>query len=110
WFDEPVTDRHQYVFGYHRDSVTAGSPTTVINLWPTHRLPVLLFNIGGAKAREIETWREARTESWIMMILRDVFGDGATRPRRLAVTRWNGDPFSRGAYSFMALGASPQDV
>jgi monoamine oxidase len=110
WFDEPFWDRDQYAFGYYRDGMTAGYPTTVVNLWATHRKPVLVTVIGGTKGREIEQWDDAAATAWLSVVLCDLFGAAAMPPRRVAVTTWNIDPFSRGAYSFMALGASPADI
>jgi len=110
WFDEPFWDRDQYAFGRHDRQASDGYPTTVINLWATHRLPALVMLVGGVKACDIERWPAERIDAWTATVLGDVFGSAAVRPARLDVTRWNHDPFSRGAYSFMANGASPADV
>ncbi len=37
--------------------------------------------------------------------LGQAFGDAVTAPREAVITRWNEEPFSRGAYSFAAVGA-----
>ena len=64
WFDEPFWDRDQYAFGYHRDSMTAGYPTTVVNLWPTHRKSVLVTMIGGPAHRSPEGERGLLSGPW----------------------------------------------
>jgi monoamine oxidase len=110
WFDEPFWDRHQYVVGRHRLCLRDGSPTTVLNLWATHRLPALVIVIGGETARAIESASNQATRDWATAVVRDVFGTDAAVPARVAVTGWNGDPYSRGAYSFITHGASPADL
>jgi CRP-like cAMP-binding protein len=110
WFDEPFWDRSQYVFGSHRDHVIDGYPTTVLNLWATHRLPVLAMVIGGVKAREIERWPADQIQQWTTGVLGTIFGAAAAAPSRVAVTRWNTDPYARGAYAYMTHGASPADL
>jgi len=108
-FPAPFWPRDQYVFGYSSRSV-CDYPTCIVNLWKTHRLPLLVMHTGGDKGREIERWTDARTREWVMTVLRDVFGEAAPEPAEITRTAWGEDPFSRGAYSFMATGATPQDI
>lgn len=41
--------------------------------------------------------------------LRVAYGDRVTTPVAAHVTRWGSDPFARGSYSFVAVGASGDD-
>ncbi len=42
-------------------------------------------------------------------MLRSLFADKVTEPTACVVSRWGADPFSRGSYSFVAVGASGKD-
>ena len=108
-FEQPFWPRDQYVFGYQCRPVEC-SPTLVINLWKTQQTPALVLMTGGGLSREIEQWNEARLEGWATEVLRDLFGAAASRPTRLERTAWGHDPFSRGSYSYVAVGSTPNDI
>ncbi len=42
-------------------------------------------------------------------MLRSIYGAKVTAPTACVVSRWASDPFSRGSYSFVAVGASGKD-
>ncbi|KAL3905355.1 MAG: hypothetical protein SGPRY_010941, partial [Prymnesium sp.] len=45
-----------------------------------------------------------------MLALQSMFGvDQVPTPERVIVTRWGGDPYARGSYSFVQVGASGSD-
>ena len=47
-----------------------------------------------------------------IILLKEIFGSknvARTRMRSYAITRWKANPFIKGAYSFMAVGASGDD-
>src|SRR5688572_3416272 len=66
--------------------------------------------IGGERGREIEVWPQDRVAGWAHGVLRDVFGPESPAPRKIAVTQWDSDPFARGSYSYVAVGATPEDI
>jgi len=109
FFETPFWPVHQYVFGYLSPDI-GYTPTSIINVWKTHQLPVLMMLIGGERGREIERWPEDRVAGWAQGVLQDVFGPDAPRPKKITVTRWDSDPFSRGSYSYVAVGATPSDI
>ena len=41
--------------------------------------------------------------------LRDILGHAVPRPRAWQVTNWQGSPYTRGGYTAMVVGASPDD-
>lgn len=41
-----------------------------------------------------------------MVVLRKIHGDAIPEPTACKVTRWTKDPYARGSYSFVAVGAS----
>jgi monoamine oxidase/CRP-like cAMP-binding protein len=109
-FVEPFWQRSQYSFGCYFDPVD-DHPVTLNCLWPTHRLPVFVMLVGGARAREIEGWSDADTRTWAMRVLRTTFGQEAVpEPVEVRRTGWGQDPLSRGAYSYVAVGSTPQDM
>ena len=79
-------------------------------MWKTHRKPVLVMLIGGDPGRAIEQWPNDVVSMWAMRVLTDVFGTDMPRPRKVQVTGWDSDPFARGSYSYVALGATPDDI
>ena len=101
--------RDQYAFGDAcGDSATR--PSTVVNLWKTHQLPALVLLAGGALAREVEAWPEARVQAWAMETLGDLFDGALPRPVSVERTGWSTDPHAFGSYSYMAVGATPADI
>jgi flavin-dependent amine oxidoreductase/cyclic nucleotide-binding protein len=96
------------VFGYVSGRVDE-HPTTVVNVWKSHRVPALVLHIGGDKGREVERWPEARVREWALGVLGDLFGT-VPAPRSVVTTRWDSDPFARGSYSYLAVGATPDDI
>jgi monoamine oxidase len=109
FFDAPFWPHNQYVFGYLSADV-GHAPTSIINVWKTHQIPVLVMLIGGERGREIETWPHDRVKDWAKGVIRDVFGPDSPAPAKIAVTQWDSDPFARGSYSYVAVGATPEDI
>jgi monoamine oxidase len=56
---------------------------------------------------------EAMNDEEIMesahQVLRGIYGDQAPRAEQAIVTRWASDPFARGSFSYLAVGATPED-
>lgn len=109
WFSEAFWPHDQYVFGYQCQPVV-GHPTVIINMWKTHQIPALVLLIGGDDGREVETWSLDKTEEWAMIVIQDVFGVALPKPVKVERTEWTTDPFAQGAYSYIAVGSSPQDM
>ena len=109
FFDSPFWPPNQYVFGYLSPDI-GHAPTSIINVWKTHQQPVLVMLIGGERGREIESWPHDRVENWAKNVLEDVFGPDSPAPRKIAVTQWDSDPFARGSYAYVAVGATPEDI
>ncbi|WP_433952909.1 flavin monoamine oxidase family protein [Curtobacterium flaccumfaciens] len=71
--------------------------------------PVLAALVGGAGARRLETLPDAMVVDEGVAALRRMFGPSVPRPEAFRITRWAEDPFSRGSYSYLHVGASPDD-
>lgn len=69
--------------------------------------PILLGFNAADRGREIEAWADARIVADAMQTLRTIFGDDIPEPLDYQITRWASDPFALGAYSFNALGSTP---
>lgn len=108
-YDAPFWPKDQYVFGRHADGV-ANRPTVVVNLWKTHRRASLVLMAGGSLARCVERWSEEQVREWSRATLRELFGAEPPEPLRIETTHWTCDRFSRGAYSFVGVGATPADI
>lgn len=70
--------------------------------------PILLGFNAAAFGREIETWSDPEIVSSAMSTLRTMYGNDIPEPTDWLITRWNSDPYARGAYSFNALGSTPE--
>ncbi|WP_144711759.1 NAD(P)/FAD-dependent oxidoreductase [Curtobacterium pusillum] len=71
--------------------------------------PVLAALVGGAGARRIESLPDALVIDEGLAALRRMFGDDVPVPDGYRITRWAADPFARGSYSYLHVGASPDD-
>lgn len=71
--------------------------------------PVLLVFSAADRAEQIEKMRDADIIADIMDVARKMFGTSAPDPVAAQVTRWRGDPFALGSYSFNAVGSSNAD-
>jgi len=108
-FREPFWPPDQYVFGFLGRPL-ADNPTMVVSLWKTHRIPALVLITGGDLARKVEAWSDREVEEWSLCVLREMFGKAVTKPKRVQRTAWHADPFARGAYSYVAVGALPSHI
>lgn len=109
WFDAPFWPPNQYVFGHLARDIQ-DAPTSIINVWKTHHQPVLVMLIGGERGRQLERRSKEEVAEWSRGVLHDVFGREAPSPRRIEVTKWDSDPFARGSYAYIAVGATPEDI
>jgi monoamine oxidase len=106
-FAAPFWPRHQYSFGFVGDGSVR--PTSVISLWKSHEIPALVLLVGGDRGRELEGWAAQELTGWATRVLGALFG-AIPAPLSVDVTRWAADPFARGSYSYMAVGATPDDI
>ncbi len=71
--------------------------------------PVLAALVGGAGARRIESLPDPLVVDEAVTALRRMFGPSVPQPDAVRITRWAADPFARGSYSYLHVGASPDD-
>ncbi|OIH95593.1 NAD(P)/FAD-dependent oxidoreductase [Curtobacterium sp. MCBA15_001] len=71
--------------------------------------PVIAALVGGAGARRLESLSDDAIVAEGLDALRRMFGDAVPAPDAVRITRWAADPFARGSYSYLHVGASPDD-
>ncbi|XP_074575155.1 lysine-specific histone demethylase 1 homolog 3-like [Curcuma longa] len=80
------------------------------NVKKTVGAPVLIALVVGKSAKNGQTFDNSDHVSHALLVLRKLFGEAAVPdPVASVVTNWGMDPFSRGAYSYVAVGASGED-
>ena len=79
------------------------------DLTPLHGTPTLLTFAAGDAARTIRTWSEADVVASVLAQLRRLYGDRVEQPEQVDITDWQDDPFSHGAYAYMARGSATSD-
>ncbi|MDX2140713.1 MAG: FAD-dependent oxidoreductase [Chloroflexota bacterium] len=70
--------------------------------------PVLLGFNAGSFGTHIETLTEKQVVASAMEALRAIYGAAIPDPVGWSLTRWLSDPYARGSYSHLAVGASPK--
>jgi polyamine oxidase len=65
--------------------------------------------VGGSRAPALERHRDRAMVAIARCCLQRLFGRPIPPPEDFRVTRWRHDPFARGAYSYLAAGATLDD-
>lgn len=92
----------------HYMSETRGEIGGFTSLLP-HGAPVLVAYTGGCHGRELEGLDDQATVQRVLAVLARMFGSAVTPVEQVVISRWQRDPFSRGAYSHVPVGATPGD-
>jgi len=71
--------------------------------------PVLLGFNAGTFGRALEQQTDRAIVDSAMQVLRILYGNNIPAPVASQITRWGSDPWAGGAYSFLKVGATPQD-
>ncbi|KAG9442909.1 hypothetical protein H6P81_018763 [Aristolochia fimbriata] len=80
------------------------------NVKKTVGAPVLIALVVGKAAIDGQDMSASEHVGHALMVLRKLFGeDSVPDPVASVVTNWGRDPFTRGAYSYVAVGASGED-
>ncbi|GAA2058580.1 flavin monoamine oxidase family protein [Williamsia deligens] len=74
-----------------------------------HGEPTLLTFAAGPTALETRSWDDAGLVESILAQLRHLHGDVVPAPVAVHRTDWLGDPYARGSYAYMAVGATTAD-
>uniref|UniRef100_A0A2P2KG73 SWIRM domain-containing protein n=1 Tax=Rhizophora mucronata TaxID=61149 RepID=A0A2P2KG73_RHIMU len=80
------------------------------NIRKTVGAPVLIALVVGRAAIDGQSMSSSDHVSHALMVLRKIFGEASVpNPLASVVTDWGRDPFSYGAYSYVAIGSSGED-
>ncbi len=73
--------------------------------------PTLVCLYGGRSARNVlDKGEDEEIAARAMQVLREIFGADVPDPIATHVTRWRDDPWTRGSYSYLPVGSSPDDM
>lgn len=75
----------------------------ITNLFKINKNPGLMFFISGEPAKQMEQQDNLTIVKDIMQQLQVMYGNNIPEPQHFKITRWYADPFSYGAYSFIAV-------
>jgi monoamine oxidase len=71
--------------------------------------PTLLTFAAGPAAKATRGWSDAEVAESVLAQLRRLYGDRVEQPTEVHVTAWQDDPFARGSFAYMTLGATTDD-
>jgi monoamine oxidase len=107
WEEKVPSETAQFGVTLGESASVRGMASTIWNFKPFTGAPILCSLLIGASAELMLTLSDADVERRALEALRAVFGD-AKVPKvvRSCCARWGQDEFSRGSYSFVAVGGS----
>lgn len=79
------------------------------DLTDLHGTPTLLTFAAGPAARATRGWSRDEVVESVLEQLRRLYGERVEIPIHVHLTDWQGDPFARGSYAYMALGSTTAD-
>lgn len=106
-FDTPFWPTAMQYFGYH--SPIRGRYSYFLNYRTFAPVNCLVTFGFGEQGKALEAMNDAELINDVLPALKKVFGPSAVAPKKVFLTRWNGDPYARGAYSFAAVGSGYED-
>ncbi|BES93542.1 Lysine-specific histone demethylase [Nesidiocoris tenuis] len=107
-FEKQFWDSASNLFG-HVGSTTA-SRGELFLFWNIYKAPVLTALVAGEAAAIMENVSDDVIVGRCIAVLKGIFGSSTVpQPKETVVTRWRVDQWSRGSYSFVAVGASGTD-
>ena len=90
-------------------SSTKGHWSEWLNIHHYNQQSVLLGFNAGKYGKDIEALSDKALISDGMQTLQKTYGRTIPAPKGYLITRWNGDPYAKGAYSFIGVGASTKE-
>jgi monoamine oxidase len=103
-FERTFWPSDAHFFGY--TSAVHGQFVEWTNVAAYTRAPILSLWSCGDAARSLERRSDAEAVGDAMAAVRRMFGPAAPDPTAWRVTRWGSDPFARGCYCHLPVGAS----
>ncbi|CAF4965406.1 unnamed protein product, partial [Rotaria sp. Silwood1] len=107
-FDKIFWDANHTLFAHVNASTS--SRGELFLFWCFTKPPVLIALVAGDAANVVECATDDVIIGRTLVVLRNIFGSVTVpSPKESLVTRWKSDPFARGSYSYVAVGASGDD-
>lgn len=97
------------------DLFNSGRPAWFLNLWKRSKVPVLQLFMGGTVGDQMEKYTDEEVSKWTQDALARYFRqDPNVRevpgPKEVIITRWRGDPFARGSYTYIPPAGVADDL
>lgn len=83
--------------------------STFFNLGYALDQPFILAYTGGDVGKALEDLSDKELINIIMQQFKRYFSQNIPEPENFFITRWLQDPFSKGSYSYLPVGATPED-
>lgn len=96
-------------FGFYLPRIKSGKICHFLNYGHYINMPIIMGALSGKEAKEYEQKSDAEMINEMMETFRYYFGEHIPNPDKAIITRWNQEPFSHGAYSYIPVGASDDD-
>lgn len=106
-FDAPFWPIDTQYFGFH--SPQRGRYAYFLSYRKFSNFNCLVTFGFGQQGEAVEQMSESQLIADVTPALKTMFGAAAKAPRRAIATRWNGDPYARGAYSFAGVNFTDKD-
>ncbi|CAF0964816.1 unnamed protein product [Rotaria sordida] len=107
-FDKIFWDANHTLFAHVNASTS--SRGELFLFWCFTKPPVLIALVAGDAANVVECATDDVIIGRTLVVLRNIFGSVTVpSPKESLVTRWKSDPFARGSYSYVAVGATGDD-
>ncbi|PSC69507.1 amine oxidase [Micractinium conductrix] len=100
-FEAPFWDDTDFIIREQRD--WSGRWAMFVNYQQVWQLPVLVANHVADRALEMEGWTDEEIRDEAMAVLRSIYGQDIPDPTQFFFTRWGGDGFAAGSYSYFAV-------
>ena len=108
-WDKCFWDQDVNLFGHI--GTTTSSRGELFLFWNLYKSPVLMALVAGEAAGVMEKVADDVIVGRCLTVLKNIFGNSAvSQPKETLVTRWRGDPWARGSYSYIAVGSSGDDL
>ncbi len=97
------------VYAIRRQGPAAAWWHSWYDLTRLHGVPTLLTFAAGPCAQAIRDWSDEAVAESVLAALREIHPDAEITPTAVEVTHWRDDPFARGSYAYMTVGATTDD-
>ena len=106
-FERPFWDADSHLLGYM--PANKGEWAEWLNLYALSGQPILLAFNAGEYGRFSETLSDTQLVEAAMRVLQTIYGPDIPQPTGHLATRWAADPYTYGSYSYLPIGATPDD-